>query len=99
MQKKCLDYRSRPTTFQIRDGPRFNLTPHRRPGARLGEAVGASKMDTDIAIYRHRFDVIAGSSLGGGSLECEILEIGKLRFEMLHRLRRIATVATASRQS
>jgi hypothetical protein len=47
--------------------------------------------------YRHRYDVIAGSFLGGGSLEYETLEIGKLRFEMLHRLRRIATVATASR--
>jgi uncharacterized protein (UPF0264 family) len=41
----------------------------------------------------HRHDAITGSSLGGGNLAYEILEIGKLRFEMLHRLRRIVAVA------
>jgi hypothetical protein len=51
--------------------------PHIRPGARLGEAVGADETDTG-----NRYDRITGASLGVGMLEIELPWIERFGIEL-----------------
>jgi hypothetical protein len=48
MQKKILGLSVKTDYVSTTGSTWVQLTPHRRPGARLGKAVGANEMDTDI---------------------------------------------------
>src|SRR6516162_1330494 len=79
-EKNRLDYWPRPTSFTARNRPKLIGAAHTAwSAARRGG--GANETDAG-----NLYDVIAGSSLDGGSLGFEILEIERLGLKMLHRL-------------